>query len=109
MSAAFDRNAFDPAAFDCDSAFLYGGIGHFLVALQEARRLAKITRKTPQPIDRTTRPQFAPVGRPPMAPPAPVANLQAIQNERATAQAAAAQAATIKRRRQEEELLLLAS
>lgn len=116
----FDLATFDFATFDDtgivvtvpvvvpDAAPIYGGVGHFLVELENARQLARITRKTPQPIDRTTKPQFKPVGSPPMAPPAPAIDLQAIQNQRASADAAS-QAATIKRRRQEEELLLLAS
>lgn len=93
-----------------DAPFLFGGIGHYLVAQEEARQLARITRTTPRPIDRTTQPTFKPVASPPIAPSAPVINLQAIQNQRAAEQQqAAAQAATIKRRRQEEELLLLVS
>lgn len=87
----------------------YGGIGHYLVEVENAKQLARITRKTPQPIDRTTKPQFAPIGSPPSAAPAPVIDLQAAQNERMAAQQqAAAQAATIKRRREEEAILLLA-
>lgn len=104
----FQPNVFQPKVFQKDVAGLYGGIGHFLVEIERAKQLAKITRKTPAPIDRTSKPQFAPVGRPPIAPSAPVINLQAIQNERMAAQQqAAAQAATIKRRRQEAEILLL--
>lgn len=87
---------------------VYGGIGHYLVAAEEARQLARITRTTPRPIDRTTPPQFRPVASPPIAPSAPVIDLQAIQNQRmAEQQQATAQAATIKRRREEEGLLLL--
>ena len=110
MSAAFDINAFDSSAFDTEDVApaggAYGGIGHYLEAIEQARQLAKITRNTPSPIDRTSRPQFAPVGRPPIA---PVVDLQAIQNQRTAAQlAASARAATIKRGRQEAEILLLA-
>ncbi len=93
-----------------DFDLVYGGIGHYLEELEKQRQLARITRKTPAPIVRTTVPTFKPVGGPPIAPPAPVIDLQAIQNERMEAQRiASAQAATLKRRRQEEELLLLAS
>lgn len=92
-----------------DFDLTYGGIGHYLVEVENAKQLARITRKTPRPIDRTTKPQFAPIGSPPSAPPAPVIDLQAAQNERMAAQQqAAAQAATIKRRREEESILLLA-
>ena len=109
MSAAFDRNAFDPQAFDCDPAPIYGGVGHFLVAQQEAAKLARITRVTPKPIDRTTAPSFKPLGRPPMAAPAPAPMPQGAPNQAAGDQMAAAQAATVKRRRMEAEFLLLAS
>lgn len=89
---------------------VYGGVGHYLVELEKQRQLARITRKTPAPIMRTTKPTFKPVRRAPIAPPAPVIDLQAAQNERMEAQRiASVQAATLKRRRQEEEFLLLAS
>lgn len=116
MSGAFDPKAFDPGAFDCvpdqvgvfDRGYL--GIGHYLEELARTRQLDRITRKTPAPIIKTSKPQFKPVGGPPVAPPAPVIDLQAIQNERMAAQQqASTQAAIIKRRRQEAEILLLVS
>lgn len=103
----FQRGVFQQGCPQSDQ--FYGGVGHFLEEMEAARRAARITRKTPAPIVRTTKPVFRPVASPPIAAPAPVIDLQAIQNQRADAAAAAAQAATIKRRRQEEELLLLAS
>jgi hypothetical protein len=89
-----------------DFELVYGGVGHYLEEMERARQLAKITRKTPAPIDRRTMPRFEPLPGPPIAPPA--VDMAAIQNERMAAQAAAAAAAK-KRRRDEEAVLLLAS
>lgn len=91
-----------------DFDLVYGGVGHYLEELEKKRQLAKITRKTPAPIDRTTRPVFAPIGRPQVSAPAPGPDLAAIQNQRmADEMRASAQAATAKRRRQEMEMILL--
>lgn len=111
MTAAFDRAAFDPIAFDCDQGdqaqFFYGGVGHLLMEMQRAKQLAAITRTIPHPVDRRTMPMFRPVARPLAAPIAPAVDVAAIQKQRMEAAAAAAKVA--KRRREEEAILLLAS
>lgn len=91
------------ASFD----LVYGGVGHYKVEMERARQLARITRKTPPPIDRRSVATFGPVGGSPSAPIARAIDLQAIQNQRMAAQAQAARAA--QQRRDEEALLLLAS
>lgn len=112
MAGVFQPNIFQRGVFQetgtpvADTSTFYGGVGHYLEAQERARQLARIARKTPAPIMRTTAPVFKAVGRPPIAPSAPVIDLQATQNQR---MAAEQQAATIKRRQQEEEFLLLAS
>lgn len=59
-----------------DDEFKLGGVGHLKLELEQARRLAAITRVPPPPIDRRTAPRFAappvvaPV-MPPMAAPGP--------------------------------------
>jgi hypothetical protein len=80
-----------------------GGVGHYLLELEEAKRLARITRNPPPPLD--LRMQFAPLARPPIAP--PTVDLAAIQQQRMAAEMQAAQAA--KKRREKEAILLLAS
>jgi hypothetical protein len=105
MSGVFQPNVFQRNVFQEAPAF-YGGIGHFLEEMQRARDLAKITRQTPAPIDRTTPPQFAPIGSPPAAPIAPAIDLAAIQQQRMAAQQAAA-AARAKRQRSDAEAILL--
>ena len=82
-----------------------GGVGHYLLELEEAKRLARITRNPPPPLDLRTSPQFVPLAKPPIAPPA--VDLAAIQQQRMAAEMQAAQAA--KKRREIEALLLLAS
>lgn len=91
------------ASFD----LVYGGVGHYKVEMERARQLARITRKTPPPIDRRSVATFSPVGGPPSAPIAPAIDLKAIQNQRMVAQAQAVKVA--QQRRDEEALLLLAS
>ena len=90
-----------------DFDLVYGGIGHYLEAIERARELARITRKTP-----------APIVQPPLPPPlsAPAASrptaidLQAVAAQQAAEQQAQAERARIaRRRRQEAEILLLAS
>lgn len=113
MTAAFDKAAFDPIAFDCDPAKqdgytqFYGGIGHLLMEMQRAKQLAAITRTIPPPVDRRTAPTFRPVARPQAAPIAPAVDMAAIQKQHMEAAAAAAKVA--KKRREEEAILLLAS
>jgi hypothetical protein len=84
-----------------------GGVGHYLLELEEAKRLARITRNPPPPLDLRTSQQFAPLAKPPIAPPTPAVDLTAIQQQRMAAEMQAAQAA--KKRREIEALLLLAS
>jgi hypothetical protein len=86
---------------------VYGGIGHYLVELEQRRQLAAITRRTPQPIDRTTQPAFRPVIAPAL-PDARAIDLQVLE-ARAARERQAAEAARVMRRRQEVEILLLAS
>jgi hypothetical protein len=91
-----------------DFDLVYGGIGHYLVELEEKRRLAAITRKAPVPIDRTTPPGFRPMAAPQPAPsPTAAIDLAAAFAGRA-AERQAQQAAIARRRRQEAEILLLA-
>jgi hypothetical protein len=82
-----------------------GGVGHFLEEIERVKRLKAITRKIPAPIDRRTNPSFQPLRGPPSAPAAPVPDMAAIQNQRATE--VAAQAARAQRRRRDEEAVLL--
>jgi hypothetical protein len=89
-----------------DYDFQQGGIGHLLYERERARQLAKITRKAPPPVDLRTAPTFKPIGSPPVAAPAPVAQPSELQNQRT---AALASAAAMKRRRQAAAVLLLAS
>jgi hypothetical protein len=95
---------------------VYGGIGHYLEAIERARQLAKITRKTPAPIVHDIGPRLQPPA--PVAPPLPPVNVPAAEAQAFEVQALAAQrlaeqqarqAALLKRRRQTAELLLLAS
>lgn len=62
---AFAVDAFDLDAFDTQPEFWYGGIGHLLLELAEARRDENIEtragRPRPRPIDRTTAPKFSPI------------------------------------------------
>jgi hypothetical protein len=86
---------------------VYGGIGHYLEQIEQAKQLARITRKTPAPIVHAIRPQLQPPASPPIAPQPPAADRGAIAAQRLEHQAA--QAGISKRRRQEAEILLLAS
>jgi hypothetical protein len=87
---------------------VYGGIGHYLVELEEKRRLAAITRTTPPPIDRTTQPIFRPVAIPPLAPKCPIDLAATLAARMVEHRAMAQRAAMTRRRRQEVEILLLA-
>jgi hypothetical protein len=99
--ASLDRTGFD-------YEFQQGGIGHTLLAIEEGKKLAAITkREIPPPVDRRTVPTFRPVARPPAAPIAPAVDMAAIQKQRMDEAAAATRAA--KKRRDEEAILLLAS
>lgn len=105
----FQPNVFQPFVFQEDAQPLLGGIGHYLVEIEEAKRLAAITKRGPPGfVDLRSAPTFAPFGSPPIAPAAPPIDLQAVAAQRAAAQLQAAQA-TQKRRRDEEAILLLAS
>lgn len=84
---------------------VYGGIGHYREAIERARQLARITRKTPAPIVHEMTPRLQPMA--PIAPQAPAIDLQAIAALRVAGQQAE-QARILKRRRQEAEILLLA-
>jgi hypothetical protein len=86
---------------------VYGGIGHYLEEIEQAKQLARITRKTPAPIVHEIRPQLQPPASPPMAPQPPAVDRAAIAAQRLEQQAA--QARISKRRRQEAEILLLTS
>jgi hypothetical protein len=90
---------------------VYGGIGHYLEAIERARQLATITRKTPAPIVHDIRPWPQPSA--PVAPPQPAADIQAIEAKTMTAQRMAEQqaqrAGILKQRRRDVEILLLAS
>lgn len=90
-----------------DYEFQQGGIGHLLLAAEQAKQLAAITRKAPPAIDLRSPVRFAPLASPPVAPPAPVTDLSAVHAQR-TADAAAATEAAKKRRRDIEAILLLA-
>ncbi|WP_431014566.1 hypothetical protein [Bradyrhizobium pachyrhizi] len=83
-----------------------GGIGHYLEEMERARQLQRITRNPGVPVDRRSRPRFQPIGRPPVAPPAPAVDIRAVELQRMAAQVQAA--AAQKKRRDEEALLLLA-
>lgn len=99
-------NGFDALA---PNSFSIGGVGHFLYEIEEAKRLAAITKRGPPGfIDLRSTPTFAAFGGQPVAPSAPPVDLQAIANQQVTAQMQAAQAAK-KRRRESEAILLLAS
>jgi hypothetical protein len=87
---------------------VYGGIGHYLEQIEQAKQLARITRKTPAPIVHEIRPQLQPPASPPIAPQPPAVDRGAIAAQR-LAEQQAAQARILKRRRQEAEILLLAS
>jgi len=111
MAGLFQPNVFQRRVFQQDedtAAFLFGGIGHYLLEIERAKQLARITREIPPPIDRRTVPRFEPLRASPVAPIAPAVDMAAVQNERVAAAAAAAQAAKMRRRRDEEALLLLA-
>jgi hypothetical protein len=87
---------------------VYGGIGHYLEQLEQAKQLAKITRKIPAPIVHAIAPRLRPVPAPPAVPAQPAGSLEAIAPQRL----AAGQAERLRisqRRRQEAEILLLAS
>ena len=89
-----------------DYEFQQGGVGHLLYERERAKQLAAITRRVPPPpIDRTTRPTFAAIGRPPIAPPigAPMVQAGPIQPTGAPG----ADAVATKRRRDMEAILLL--
>ena len=90
-----------------DHDFRLGGVGHFLEALAEQRRLAAITRRTPAPVERFSAPAFRSLAPPAslMASPQPAA-LRAVLARQQLVQARA-QAAIAARRRQEAELLML--
>lgn len=90
-----------------DYDFKLGGVGHYLLEMEEAKRLAAITRDPPPPIDRRTAPIFGPLGRPQSVPPAPAVDMRAVQAQRMEAEKLAVQAA--KKRRELEAILLLAS
>lgn len=84
---------------------VYGGVGHYLEELERQRQLARITRKTPQPIQTKAWPALPPImAQPPQ--PAPAIDPQAIVAQRQAEQKRAHAAA---RRRQALEMLLLAS
>lgn len=84
---------------------VYGGVGHYLEELEEKRRLARITRKTPAPIQTKAWPALPPIiAQPPR--PAPAIDPQAIA---AQWQAEQKQVDAAARRRQALEILLLAS
>jgi hypothetical protein len=82
-----------------------GGVGHYLLEMAEARRLAYVNRQPPPAIDRRTAPTFGLIGRPQSAPPTPAPVLPAGPDPRVLAQAHAAQAA--KKQRDLEAILLL--
>jgi hypothetical protein len=86
---------------------VYGGIGHYLEEIEQAKQLARITRKTPAPIVHEIWPQLQPPASPPIAPQPPAVDRGAIAAQRLVQQAA--QAGISKRRRQEAEILLLTS
>lgn len=95
--------------FDVDVDSVIGGVGHFKWEIEEARRLAAITRRGPPGfVDLRSVPTFPTIGAPPIAPAAPAPDLPALAQQRATAQMQAAAAAK-KRRREAEAILLLAS
>lgn len=103
----FDKDAFDTSAFDDTASFLFGGVGHYKLEMERAKQLARITRNPPAPVDLRTRPQFAPLASPYIAPTAQAPGIAPGQDQRMAAQMAAAQAA--KKRRDVEAILLLAS
>jgi hypothetical protein len=90
-----------------DYEFQQGGIGHLLLEAEEARRLAAITRKAPPPIDLRSPIRFPPLASPPVAAPAPVVDMAAVQEQRMAGEMRAAEQAK-KRRRDVEAILLLA-
>ncbi|MBR7559768.1 hypothetical protein KC218_24785, partial [Mycobacterium tuberculosis] len=55
---AFGNNVLVRTGADFD--LVYGGVGHYLEELEEQRRLAEITRKTPAPVVRPMQPAFRP-------------------------------------------------
>lgn len=86
-----------------------GGVGHYRFELEEARRLAAITKRGPPGfVDLRSAPTFAPFGGPPAAPAMPGPDPGMIAQQRPTAQMQAAQDAR-KRRREVEAILLLAA
>lgn len=100
ISAPLWRTGFD---YDVQQ----GGVGHYLLEMERAKQLARITRTIPPPVDRRTAPTFRPLASPPVAPIAPAVDMAAIQQQRMGEAAAKAKAA--KKRRDEEAILLLAS
>jgi hypothetical protein len=88
-----------------DYEFKLGGVGHLLLEIEEAKRLAAITRKVPSPVNTFTRPSFAAIMAQPNAalPALPSPSALQAQQQQAAAQAAA----VARRRRQEAEILLL--
>ena len=94
-----------------DAEQVYGGIGHYREEQERLRRLARITRTTPAPVVRATRPRFAPLHTH-VASPVPAIDPMAVAPQRpmdrpSDVARAARQAAEVKRRREEAEVLLL--
>jgi len=87
----------------------HGGVGHFLMEVEQAKQLAAITKRiVPPPIDTRSAPRFEPLTNPQGAPLAPVVDMPGILQQRMDGQAQAAQAAK-KRQRDIEAILLLAA
>lgn len=102
MSGVFQPFVFQPFVFQEDELTNYGGVGHLLYELEEAKRLAAITKRGPPGfVDLRSAPTFPAFGGQPTPPAAPPIDLQAIANQRAQIQA--------KKRREAEAILLLAS
>jgi type IV secretory pathway VirB10-like protein len=91
-------NTLDRTGADFD--LVYGGVGHYLEEIEQARQLAKITRKTPAPIVQPPKPRLHPSAGAPVAPQPPAVDPGAIAAQRmARLQAQAEQARILRRRR----------
>lgn len=102
MAGVFQPNVYQPLVFQEDDFATSGGVGHFLYEIEEAKRLAAITKRGPPGfVDLRSAPTFPSFGGQPAAPAAPPIDLQAIAAQRAQIQA--------KKRREAEAILLLAS
>ncbi|MGJ4997299.1 hypothetical protein ACQR0Z_22945 [Bradyrhizobium sp. HKCCYLS3077] len=85
-----------------DYEFKLGGVGHFRLELEQAKQLAKISRRAPPPVDLRSALKFEPIGRP-----SPVTSAPTPQSNRTQAEIRAVR--VTEKRREEKTIILIAS